>query len=242
MKRHLSFYLSFATLVCSLIGSAIAADMPQPVKAVAPVAASNQSGFYFGAVAFADKSRGNFGTGDITPSGTMGGIVAGYAAFAGQALFAVEADGEYDLARDKKPCGAVDMCDVKPTWFMSQRIVIGMPLASLTGAVQRATTAAGTQWPVPLNVPASLSAATALPYLTAGIAERRFQSCIDGDCNKLWRAGWTAGGGFRVPISAGITADIGYLYVGYRKHAVETLPGFSPASEQIAKAALHYHM
>lgn len=237
MKR----YLFLAALACSF-GNAIAADMPQPTKATVPVAASNQSGVYFGATAFADKTRGNFGTADITPSGTMGGIVAGYAAFAGQALFAVEFDAGYDLARDQKPCGFADMCDMKPTWFMSQRLVVGMPLASLTGAVQRATTAQGTQWPVPLNVPASLSAATALPYLTAGIAERRFQTCIDGDCNKLWRAGWAAGGGFRVPISAGITADIGYLYVGYRKHAVDTLPGFSPASEQIAKVSLHYHM
>lgn len=223
-----------------------AADMPAAPSAVkaaaiAPVATS-ASGFYFGGTGVAAKTRGNFGSGDVTPSGSMAGVVAGYALYAGQALFAVEADGQYSFARQSKDC-ANGLCDMKPTWLMSQRIVVGMPLTTLMGTTQRVASVPPSQWPTPLNAPATLASATAMPYLTAGIAERRFQTCIDAAvCENVWHTGWTAGGGLRVPVSAGFTADLGYLYIGYVKKHLDVMPAFAPTSEQVVKASLHYHM
>lgn len=233
-----------AALLC-IASDAKAADLPQPVAvAVAQkaVATSVTNGVYFGATGVAAKTRANFGSGDVTPTGTMAGAVVGYALYAGQALFAIEADAQYSIARQSKDC-ANDVCDMKPTWLMSQRLVFGMPLTSLTGAAQRAASVPSSQWPTPLNAPATLASATAMPYLTAGIAERRFQTCIDAAaCERGWHGGWATGGGFRVPVSAGFTADIGYLYIGYRKKNLDTVPMFVPASEQVIKASLHYHM
>lgn len=239
LKRSLILLAALA----SFAADTRAADMPQPVKsvAVAPVTTS-ANGLYFGALLADAKSRVNAGA-DIKASGAMGGAVVGYAMYAGTALFAVETDGQYLWARDNKDCG-LSTCDMKPSWLLTQRAVIGMPLGSLTGAVQRAASAPPSQWPVPLNVPASLSGATAMPYLTAGVAERRFELCVDSAaCNKSWSTGWTTGGGFRVPVSAGFTMDIGYLYVGYGKHLNGNVPAaFRATSEQIMRASLHYHM
>lgn len=246
LKRTGSVALGLVAAIFLLsTNEARAADMPAPAKAAAPatIVQTSGAGFYFGGI-FADaKSRGNFeGVGvDTKSAGAMGGALLGYAGYLQTTLFAFEVDSQYSWNRDDRQCGNV-ACDMRPSWLLTQRVVIGMPLTSLTGAAQRPSIAPASQWPVALTVPASLSAATAMPYATAGVAERRIETCEIVSCAKAWAVGWTVGGGFRIPISAGFSADIGYLYVNFGKGRDTSVPTFSATSEQIMRAAVHYHL
>lgn len=246
LKRTGSTAAALAIAICLSFAATTrlrAADMPTPKPSPVAVVQTAGAGIYVGGL-FADaKSRGNFeGIGvDTKAAGAMGGALIGYAGYLQTTLFAFEADTQYTWGRDDRQCGNV-ACDMRPSWLLTQRVVVGMPLTSLTGATQRAAAAPASQWPVALTVPASLSAATAMPYVTAGVAERRIETCEQVSCAKTWAVGWTLGGGFRIPISAGFSADIGYLYVNFGKHRDTSEPTFSATSEQIMRAAVHYHM
>lgn len=247
--------LGFAMLLLFSATDARAADMipTAPVKAfAAPVAVGSWNGVYVGALGAVAKTKGQYdfltlpGAGNVNPSGAMAGAVVGVGTWLGNLRAAAEVDASYDFSHDNKPCGAVESCKTKASWFMSQRVVIGATLDSMTGAAKRAGATPASQWPVPINVPSSLATATMLPYLTGGIAERRLTACVDG-CQERWLVGWTAGGGMRIPVSQSVTFDTHYLYVRYNKSFtpgadVTIFPAVvTTESEHIIRGGLHAH-
>lgn len=235
-----------------------AADMPPAPQVVrkAAVAAQPWSGFYVGINGGAAKTSAKFdsllsvpGTGDIRPSGAMAGLTVGYGAWSGSGYFGVEADGDYDFTKAHVPClFAPTDCKMRDGFLLTQRVLVGATLPGLMTAAQNRGATAPAQWPVPLNVPANLSASTLLPYLTAGIAERRTEACIVAvGCNKEWLVGWTAGGGIKIPVSQAVSFDVGYLYVNWNKHFNPAGPVVFPAdfkatSEHVIKGSLQFHL
>lgn len=236
--------------------AALAADMPVKAPPRVAVPVTPWSGIYFGVIGGGAKTRGEFsflnvpGSGDITPSGLLVGGLVGFGAFtASNTLFAVEVDGSYDFTKSDTTCVLVLNCEMKSSWFLTQRLVVGAPLGAITGSVPRAAPAAPSQWPVPLNVPNSLSAANIMPYLTAGIAERRLEACVTKvGCEQEWLVGWVAGGGIKVPIAQAFSMDLQYLYVGYNKHFIPAggpmiFPtDFKTSNEQMLRIGLTGHL
>lgn len=247
--------LGFAALIAS---PSFAADMPpapQLVRKAAVVTAQPWAGMYLGINGAGAKTRGEFsmlaipGTGDVRPSGAMAGMTIGAGAWLNGLYVGAEADGDYDFSKAKVACGfAPTDCRMKDGYLLTQRILIGSTLPGLMTAAQNRGLSAPAQWPVPLNVPASLSASTMLPYLTAGIAERRTEACVDlVGCNKEWLIGWTAGGGIKIPVSQAASIDIGYLYVNWNKHfnpaGAPVFPtDFKATSEHVLKAGVQFHL
>lgn len=254
---------TFATAIAaaaSLTSFAFAADMPaRPILKAPPIAATEPwSGLYFGALVSVAKTKGEFdfvtipGTGNLHPTGIMPGVVVGAGAWRGAAWIGFEADVGYDFSKTDNACVVVLDCQIKSSFFLTQRIVFGMPLGAITGAVQARANAAGSQWPASLSLPASFAASALMPYVTAGIAERRIEACVGAfhlgqSCGREWLVGWTAGAGLRIPVSAGISLDVSYLYVGYNKNFV-TASGaaifpatFDAKSEQVGRLMLLGH-
>ncbi len=246
------------SLICTLAalscGQAMAADMPAKAPA-AVVAASPWSGLYFGAIGAGAKTALDTnafleipGSGNIKPSGLMAGGLVGAGTWAGNLFLGVEADASYDFSKADHPCVQFGIvapgCEVKSGWFLTQRLLLGAQLNSITGAVRSAAPARLTQWRDQLNVPSTLAASTLIPYITAGLAERRTETCILQDCTKRWLLGPVVGGGIRIPVSQGFSLGVEYLYANYNKHFTTpsvTEVEFKAISEHLARISLTGH-
>lgn len=228
MKLLLRILIGAAALAV-MFPVAHAADMP--VKAPAALAAASDGGLYFGLLGAGAKTPTDVaflnipGTGNIKPSGYMAGALVGAGMWRNGFFLGLEADGSFDFSKAKQPCAEVADCTVKSGFFLTQRVVIGAQLSDITGAARRAAPASVTQWRDQINVPTTLSASTIMPYLTAGIAERRIEACVDivdspssSRCTSEWLIGATGGGGVRIPVSANFSVGAEYLYVRYDKH------------------------
>lgn len=228
----------------SVIAFAIAAAMPAlaadlPVRKADVVTVQQPyTGLYFGVLGGGAKTTGDVeflsipGTGNLKPSGYMLGGLVGAGTWLGNFFVGVEADVNFDFSKAKQPCGVISDCELKSGWFLTQRLVIGTQLSTITGAARRAGGVAATQWREGIQVPATLSAAALMPILTLGIAERRIEACVnipaiiiekaliaeESSCAKQWIVGPTFGGGFRLPVSSGFSLGAEYLYVKYNKH------------------------
>lgn len=254
----LGFVILAAAGLLALPQPSSAADMP-PVqqvvrKAAAPVA-QPWAGLYIGINGAGAKTTGEFtmlaipGSGDVRPSGAMAGVTVGAGAWLNGLYVGVEADGDYDFSKAKVACGfAPTDCKMRDGYLLTQRILIGATLPSMAAAGQRRGLASPAQWPIPLEVPANVSASTMMPYLTGGIAERRTQACIEAvGCNREWLIGWTAGGGVKIPISQAVSFDVGYLYINWNRHfnpaGAAVFPAdFKATSEHVLKAGVQFHL
>jgi opacity protein-like surface antigen len=253
--------LVLATLAAAALAApACAADMPAKAAPAAP-AATPWSGLYFGAVGAGaktavDAANTEFltiaGSGNIRPTGLMAGGLIGAGTWAGNLFLGIEADASYDFSKADKPCvtGATDEvllvtgCQVKSSWLLTQRLVVGAQMNAITGAARRAAPASVTQWRDTLNVPSTFAASTIMPYITGGIAERRTETCVGDDCTKRWLIGPVVGGGLRVPVSSGMSLGVEYLYANYNKHF--NTPGtpsveFKAISEHLGRISLTGH-
>lgn len=230
---------------------AFGADMvPKAAPSVAaPVSASN---FYIGAMGVASKQRAAIEqvaippSGDLKPAGMSAGAVAGYGGWNGNAFFAVEADAAYDWQKDANLCVSLKDCSVRPTWLMTQRVVVGMTLSGITGTIpsRTLTRSPNSQWPTTAMVAPSLASTLAMPYLTAGVAERRLGACMTGECGKDWITGYVLGGGVRAPLTLTTSFDVSYLYAKYNQDF--TLPSqlgtVKNGSEHMFRFGLIAHM
>lgn len=257
--------LVLAIMVIGLLtlSQASAADMPPPRKAMAaaPAAAPWGGGFYFGINGAGAADIGRFsadplpGVGNVRPVGAMAGLTLGVGAFANGVYVGAEVDGDYDFAKATASCGfaAID-CRMSSGWMLTQRLLIGATMPDLTAtnsqqfsasqrAVNQRSVSAPVQWPVAIDVPATVSVATAMPYLTVGVAERRAPICVDALCNKDWLIGWVAGVGVKAPVSATASFDFSYLYVNWNQHVQPApLVDFKATSEHVLKAGLQFHL
>lgn len=242
-----------ALLMIAGLSPAIAADLPRPVlKAPLLNALAAPGGFYVGVFASGGASKERFdfvslpGTGSIYPNAFMGGAKVGYAQWNGSVMFGLEADVGHDIAKSvSNDCGIAMVCKSKGSWLLTQRLMIGNALGATNGKVLGIPSA--DQWPVPLSVPSSLAAANVTPYLTAGVAERRIATDVQGfGAAHEWLVGWVAGAGVRVPVAQAISLDVSYMYVGYNKsfipasNPVPVFPTFKATSEQMGRVALTY--
>lgn len=250
-------YLLAAAIALAGSSAALAADLPPVFKALPlPVAVTSPwPGFYFGALAAGAKTSGQFdfvaipGTGNIHPTGYMAGAQVGYGTWNGSLFLGVEADGSYDFSKTHNSCVIVLDCSIKSSWLMTQRVVVGMTASGISGAIPVPASTAKSQWPIPLKVPTTAWASALMPYLTAGLAERRTQACVTLDgCSRQWIMGPAVGGGVRLPASANFSLGVEYLYVNYNKSFVPAGgPAIFPAmfkanSEHIARVIGTYHM
>jgi high affinity Mn2+ porin len=250
--------IAAAAAMCAAALPAAAADMPVKAPTLS-IPGAQWSGFYLGIHAAGAKTSGEFdfvtlpGTGSLHPTGIMPGVTVGVGSWLGGAWIGVEADASYDFAKTNNPCIVVLNCSIKNSFFLTQRGVLGIALPALTGAVQSRAPSGG-NWPSSIQLPANVLAAQVMPYVTAGIAERRIEACVDSSvlglsqgCGREWLVGWTAGGGLRIPVSQHVSLDLSYLYVGWNKNfvpasTVAIFPGtFEAKSEQIAKLAIIGH-
>jgi opacity protein-like surface antigen len=254
--------LLLLSAVLALTGApSLAADLPAKAP-VAPTAVTPWSGIYFGVLGTGAKSENEAhslinipGSGSLKPSGMMAGGLVGFGGFYGNVLIAVEIDGSYDFSKADTTCITADgkdpvitSCSLKSGWFLTQRLVLGAPIGSITGAAQRVGRTAPTQYPTNVNVPNTFAAANIVPYVTAGIAERRIKACFAEICGHEWMAGSTLGGGIKIPVSSGMSFDVSYLYTSWRKNfisndAPESLfpAQFRSSSEQMLRMGLYGH-
>lgn len=240
-------------------GASLAADMPTKAP-VTVTAVSPWSGIYYGVIGTGAKSESEFrtlleipGTGSLKPSGLMAGGLIGFGGFYGNVLLAVELDGSYDFSKADATCGVTDgriivgtNCSLKSGWFLTQRLVLGAPMGAITGVAQRVGRTSSAQYPTAVNVPNTFAAANVVPYVTAGVAERRIKACLDDICGHEWLVGPTFGGGIKIPVSAGMSFDVSYLYTSWRKDFVpegapKGLFDFRASSEQMLRLGLHGH-
>jgi opacity protein-like surface antigen len=252
--KHLLFGLLAAVSLPTL---SAAADLPAKAP-TNPSVVTPWSGIYFGVIGTGAKSESEFksvldvpGTGTLKPSGFMGGGLVGFGGFYGNVLLAVEVDASYDFSKADTTCTigsgeivGIAPCSLKGGWFLTQRLVLGAPMGAITGVAQRVGRTTPAQYPTNVNVPNTFAAANVIPYVTAGIAERRFQGCLGDLCGREWIVGPTFGGGIKIPVSSGMSFDVSYLYTSWRKNfAVEDFPGFGfhPSSEQMLRLGLHGH-
>lgn len=233
---------------------ALAADLPAPVfKAVPTAVLSGPGGLYLGAFTGGGMTTERFdfvtipGSGNLKPSGFQGGAKIGYGLWISPSLMiGLEADGAIDLGRTQaNACGVAAVCSSKNSWLFTQRAVFGWAMGS---GLRAAGASTPDQWPVPLNLPTNFSAAKIVPYITAGVAERRIEAeAMDLGKGKEWLVGAVGGVGVKVPISASISFDVSYLYVNYNKNFIPAStpagifqPEFKATSEHIGRVALTY--
>lgn len=278
-----------AALAASLLScSAHAADMPLKAPPLpVPLSAIAGSGFYVGfngGAAAADQSY-QFVTlpgaaaganGKLFPAGVMGGATVGFGGSLGGIYAAVESDFDYDVTAGETGCAFAatakltvnSRCGAKNSWLLSQRLVLGVPLSGLTGAVGKINTtklAAPSQWPIPIALPTNISVSNVMPFVTGGIAERNVAAYVDptgmlpsvkgkeamfpGGHAQEWLVGYVVGGGIRVPLATGWSAKAKYDYIGFNKSFVPanaTAGFFNPATfkqinEQRLVMGLDYH-
>ncbi len=105
------------------------------------------------------------------------------------------------------------------------------------------------QFPIPLAVPTNLSAASIMPFVAAGVAERDVKACITGlDCGSQWMAGVLVGGGIRSAIAANWSVKAEYDYIFFNKaftpiNATALFPGtFKTLNEQRVMFGIDYHL
>lgn len=237
----------------------MAADMPPPVvrKAAVQAAPSWAGGLYFGVHGAGARTAGQFtmvaapASSEVRPSGAMAGATVGLGAWLGGLYVAAEVDGDYDWSKATGACGfaAVD-CKMKDGYLLTQRLVLGATMPGMMAAPQSRGTSAPGQWPAQIDVPANVSAATVMPYLTGGVAQRRTQACVEAvGCARDWIVGWTAGGGLKIPVSQAVSLDLGYLYINWNKHLAPTQDApivfpvdFKATSEHVLRAGLQFHL
>lgn len=275
-----------AVLAFSSFNLAYAADMP--IKAPPLPIALSGSGFYLGVnggAAAADQqyqfitlpgtatSAPGGVNGKLFPAGIMGGATVGFGGSVGGLYAAIETDYDYDVAHAETTCayGAVSSrCGMHNSWLLSQRLVLGVPLSGITGAIGKVNTNGFTppsQWPIPITMPATLSASNLMPFITAGIAERNVSAYVDptgtppvapskkeglfpGASGQEWLIGYIVGGGLRLPLATGWTAKAEYDFIGFNKSFVPSnaaaglFPSgtaFKTVSEQRLVMGLDYH-
>ncbi len=253
MRHALFLAAAFAAISTAASG----ADMP--VKAPPPAPAAAWSGFYFGINVAGAQTKDSFdfvvvpGTGNLHPTGLMPGATVGVGSWLGGNLYVgVEADGAYDFLKTDNTCVLLMDCRIRSSFFLTQRAIVGVPLATITGAVQSRTNSQllGSTGAV---VPANLAAAQILPYLTAGVAERRIEACVfdplgvSQGCEREWLVGFAYGAGVRIPLSQNVSFDVSYLRVNYKKNfvpnaAVAIFPAtFNAESEQMIRLGANFH-
>lgn len=207
-------------------GAAIAADLPVKAPVFVPIIAPILGGFYLGAFGGMGMSNERFefvtipGSGNLHPSGSQAGAKVGVTQWMGSIMLGIEADAAYDFGRGQSTPCVLDTtsCTTKGSWIFTQRVLVGL----VPGTGLRALSGrSADQWPVPLSLPRRLAESAVVPYVTAGVAERRIAVEVErlGSAQQ-WLVGWTAGGGLRVPVASGISLDVSYLYVNYNKNFV----------------------
>ncbi len=243
-------------LLLALTGTvpAIAADLPAKINAQAQQAATvaKAAGFYIGINGGAAITNQRFdfislpGTGDVYPAGAMAGLTAGFGGTAGGFYVAVEGDVDYDWTKGSAPCAA-GTCFTKNSFFFDEKVIVGLPLTSIMSTISsNSKITTPSQWPIPLAVPANLSASTIMPFLAAGFAQRDVRAGIAGVGEaSRWMNGVLVGGGIRQALAANWTAKLEYDYVSFNKHfdpagGAPILGDFKSVSEHVFKAGVTY--
>lgn len=233
---------------------AMAADLPArtatPIQKAA--AAAKQSGFYVGINGGAAITNQRFdfislpGTGDVYPAGAMAGLTAGFGGTAGGFWLGVEGDFDYDFTKGSASC-AGGTCFTRDSLFLDEKLVVGLPLTSITGAIPASSRVTPpSQWPVPLAMPANLSASTIMPFAAIGLAQRDVRAGIVGVGEaRQWMNGLLVGGGIRQALADGWTAKVEYDYVSFRNHfdpagGAPILADFKAVSEHVFKVGVMY--
>ncbi len=178
----------------SFAGAAAAADLaraPQPYYPKAPIVAPvyNWTGFYIGL-----NGGGAFGTSawDSTNSfnisgGLIGGTV-GYNYQVGQAVFGVEADGDWADINGTTNAACPLGCKTSDSWLATVRGRLGY------------------------------AADRFMPFVTGGVAFGDIRASTPGfPTTSKDNAGWTLGGGLEAAITGPWTAKVEYLYVDLGK-------------------------
>jgi opacity protein-like surface antigen len=267
MKRF-----TFALLASLAALPAFAADLPLPTKAPVPLSAIAGSGFYIGinggaagsgesynfitAPGTAAAAPSPFAPGKVYPAGAMTGLTVGFGGTLGGVYAALESDFDYDFTRGQSACGfggVMTMCGANNSWLFTQRVVLGLPLSSLSGVASKIPTSAASpsQWPVPISLPTNISVGNLMPFVTAGIAERNVSAFVTGYGNgQEWLVGYDVGGGLRMPLASGWSAKVQYDYIGFNKSFVPasttvglfpTTATFKAINEERLIAGLDYH-
>jgi len=257
MTRRLSVLAAVGALLAS---PAFAADMP--TKAAPASAQPALYGLYVGVHGGAGWANQQYDfvtipgvvTGDIHPAGVMGGATLGFGGAIGAAWAGVEADFDYDFTRASSGCGDAGNCTVKNGWFMTQGLVFGVPLPAIMGVLPQSGAIKPNQWPIPLAAPTNISAASIMPAIKAGLAERNVSACAtpigagNTVCDQRWMLGPFVGAQLRSAISQNWTAKIEYDYVFFNKSWTSpdaTVLGpakFRSLNEQRTVIGLDYHL
>lgn len=246
-------------LVASLLSfTAYAADMP--LKTLAPLPSPSGSGLYAGAFLGAGMANQAYqfvtlpGTGELHPIGALPGAMVGFGGTMGALYVGIEADALYDLSKAGSTCGGGNTmwCTSRNGFFLSERLVVGAPLSSLTGAIPATARKAfvpPSQWPIPIALPTNLGDVTAImPFVTGGLYERNVGACISSQgCGQEWMLGYGGGGGIRVPLTAGWNAKAQYDFISFNKNFVPANSAaifagtFKQNNEQRFGLGLDYH-
>ena len=246
--------LLVASIFTILPGLAGAADLPTKA-ASAPLSSTSWSGFYISGFGAGAKTDAEFsflavpGTGNIRPSGGMAGGGVGVGTWLGPIYLGAEADAAWDFTKANQPCiFSLTQCKTTSGFFLTQRGLIGVTLPGLASSASARGLTAPSQWPVPLSVPQSVYSAGLLPYLTAGVAERRLEAEVVGvGKNEEWLVGATFGGGLKYIVSSGLSVKAEYLFVNWNKHFNPAGPAIFPVdfkaqNEQVLRIGLDLHL
>jgi outer membrane immunogenic protein len=197
MKRLVLAGLA-ALAVVTTMGSANAADMQRrnamPAKAPVYEMPYSWTGFYVGlngGGAFGHSDWSNvLGTNGFDLSGAVIGGTLGYNYQMGQAVFGLEADGDWSNIRGSTTGGACTgtSCETKNSWLATARGRLGYAFGRF------------------------------MPYVTAGAAFGDVKATVDTiGSQTTTRAGWTGGGGLEASIAGPWSAKVEYLYVDLGK-------------------------
>ena len=218
------------------------ATMPvpaMPVKAPAAPALLAGSGFYVGGNFGAAASSQAFdfitlpGTGNMHPAGVMTGLTLGFGGSCGGAWCAIEIEGDYDFTHAETACAIGDRCGTHNSWWLAQKVVLAAPLSSMTGAASKLGIAAPQQLPIPLALPTNFLAATFMPGVVLGLAERNVRAyVVDLGQASQWMVGPLAGVVLRQAITTGWTAKLEADAILFNKHFEPSgnAPGVLPAT------------
>jgi outer membrane immunogenic protein len=211
--------LSIVALSIVGVGSALAADLPQPAPAVAPAVyvptvapVYNWGGIYFGGQggwAFGDSDWTipgggvipNASTGNFNINGYVFGATLGFNLQSDAFVFGVETDFDAMGMKGSSSRCAPTACQTEDTW-----------LATVRGRV-------------------GYAADRVLFYATAGGAFGNILANTNNTTSYATetKAGWTAGAGIEAALSENWTARVEYLFVDL-SNASFTLPAGGPAT------------
>ena len=173
------------------------------------------------------------GTGNLKPSAGLAGLTVGFGGYLGQGgmYLGVEADGDYDFMTQSVGCAMILNCKERGSFLLTQRAIVGLPgLGSpLPQLGNLPAVPAPSNWPVPINLPTTITGANIMPYATGGIAERLIKAGVLGQGEQQdWLWGPAVGGGVRLPITPQDSLDMHYLFINYNKSFVPACSACTP--------------